>query len=63
MPVSFQSLTTLREVPEDEFGFLGSLLELEELELGDIQHWNSEVRVCVCESECVCVRLSVAELE
>ena len=39
----FQSLTTLRDVPDSEFKFLGSLTNLESLEIGDCENWEPEV--------------------
>lgn len=35
-------LTTLRDVPHEEFNFLGSLINLEVLHLGDCTSWTSE---------------------
>ena len=40
----FQSLTTLKNVPSSEFGFLRDLPNLEELEIGECSDWDDEVR-------------------
>lgn len=40
----FQSLTTLKNVPSSDFGFLRHLSNIEELEIGDCSDWDNEVR-------------------
>lgn len=40
----FQSLTTLKNIPSSEFGFLRDLPNLEELEIGECSDWDDEVR-------------------
>jgi hypothetical protein len=39
-----QALTTFRDLDAQEFGFLPSLEQLVDLELGDCSEWDAKVR-------------------
>ncbi|XP_073247679.1 uncharacterized protein [Porites lutea] len=52
------SLTTLKNVPSSEFGFLRDLPNLEELEIGECSDWDDETYECLgCLTNLKCLRL------